>query len=260
MSGLLALPSLAFAQYGATPFRDPATGETYHVEGALEIWNPPPDLKVSSEQFGIVGNTIDAVTDLGVQQTRFKELRIVLRPARKHKFRINYLPMTYEAQSTVHRDFVFNGQRYGLNLPITTELSWKTWLLGYEYDFLYKDRWFAGLVLETKLTNVHVALASPIVSDFVDAKGPIPNVGGIFRGYVTPNISITGELVGIKIPTIRDKYQAHYTDFDLYGTVNFNKYVGAQLGYRRIDVGYLFKEDTGEFKMKGPYFGGVVRY
>ena len=84
-------------------------------------------------------------------------------------------------------------------------------------------------------------------------------IGGIARVYVVPNISITGELVGIKIPeSISESYRAHYFDFDLYGTVNFNNYVGAQIGYRSLDVGYSFEKDQGDFKMKGLYFGGVV--
>ena len=66
---------------------------------------------------------------------------------------------------------------------------------------------------------------------------------------------------GISIPeSINADYKAHYFDFDLYGTVNFNRYVGAQVGYRSIDVGYKFKKDEGTFKMKGLYFGGVARY
>ena len=55
-------------------------------------------------------------------------------------------------------------------------------------------------------------------------------------------------------------YRAHYVDFDLYGTVNFNDYVGAQVGFRRLDLGYVIDRDLGDFKMKGIYFGGVVRY
>ena len=35
-------------------------------------------------------------TDLGIQRKRIGELRFVLRPGRKHKFRINYLPMTLQ--------------------------------------------------------------------------------------------------------------------------------------------------------------------
>jgi hypothetical protein len=169
--------------------------------------------------------------------------------------------MHYTAQSTVHRDFVFNAIHYGVNLPVSSDLTWNTWLRGYEYDFLYHDRWFVGFVAQAKATDVEVKLDSPIGSDFVVAKAPIPNIGGIVRVYVVPNISVTGELVGVKIPNSASKtYRAHYVDFDLYGTVNFNNYVGAQLGYRRIDVGYLIKKDQGAFLMKGLYFGGVVRY
>ena len=259
--GFLLVPSIARAQYGATPFHDPATGETYHIEAGLALWNPPPDLTVASEQFGIAGTQISALNDLGIVQKRITELRLVLRPARKHKFRVNYLPMHYTAQSTVHREFIFNGIRYGLNLPVSTDLTWKTWLLAYEYDFLYKDRWFVGFVMQAKATDVEVKLDSPIGSDSVIAKAPIPNIGGIVRVYVVPNISITGEMVGMKIPdSVSTSYRAHYVDFDLYGTVNFNSYAGVQVGYRSLDVGYTIKKDQGTFLMKGLYFGGVVRY
>ncbi|HKY20738.1 MAG TPA: hypothetical protein VJM31_05910 [Vicinamibacterales bacterium] len=255
------MPVVAQAQFAATPFSDPATGERYHVEAAGALWNPTPDLKIASEALGIIGTKIDAVTDLGIEKKRIGELRFVLRPGRKHKFRINYLPMTYTAVSTVHRDFTFNGIRYAVNLPVTTDLSWKTWLVGYEYDFLYRDRWFVGFVAQAKFTDVQVNLKAPIGSDFVHAQAPIPNIGGIARVYVAPNISITGELVGIKLPdSISEDYKAHYFDFDLYGTVNFNDYVGAQVGFRSLDVGYLIEKDQGDFKMKGLYFGGVVRY
>jgi hypothetical protein len=261
MYALLLVPSSAQAQFAATPFSDPATGERYHFEVAGHLWNPPPQLTVASESLGIVGTEIDAVKDLGIQQKRHTELRMVLRPARKHKFRVNYLPMAYTAQSTVHRDFTFNGIRYGVNLPISTDLSWKTWMIGYEYDFLYRDRWFVGLVLQSKFTDVQVNLTAPIGADFVRAQAPIPTIGGIARVYVVPNISITGELVTFKIPnTVNTDFSAHYFDFDLYGTVNFNDYVGAQVGYRSLDVGYVIDKDQGTFKMRGIYFGGVARF
>ena len=30
------------------------------------------------------------------------------------------------------------------------------------------------------------------------------------------------------------KYQASYFDWDIYGTINFNNYIGAQVGWRRM--------------------------
>lgn len=260
--GLLLLPAGAHAQFTATPFSDPATGERYHIEASFGWWNPSPEFEIASESLGVLGTRIDAVADLGIAQKRIPELRIVLRPGRKHKFRLNYTPMSYSAVSTVHREFVFNGIKYGINLPVSTELSWKTWHLGYEYDFIYRDRGFVGIVLQAKATDIQANLqAAAIGTEFARAQAPIPAIGGIGRVYVAPNISITGELDFFKIPSsIDERYQAHYFDFDLYGTVNFNDFVGGQFGFRSLDLGYVFEDDHGNFKAKGLYFGGVVRY
>ena len=96
--------------------------------------------------------------------------------------------------------------------------------------------------------------------EFVHAQAPIPAIGVIGRAYVAPNISITGEFSGFKLPDIDDDYKADYFDFDLYGTVNFTENVGAQVGYRRLTVFYRIDEDEGDLKLKGLYFGGVVRF
>lgn len=258
---ILLAPASARAQFGAVPASNPATGEKYHVEVAGGIWNPTPEITVSSEALGIAGTEINAVTDLGIQKKAFRELRLVLRPGRKAKFRINYLPMEYTATSNVTREFVFNAIRYRVGLPVSTTFQWKAWRFAYEYDFLYRDRWFAGFIVEAKYTDVQVQLDSVIGTEFTHARAPIPALGGIVRGYVMPNISITGELTGLKVPdSINKDYGAHYADFDLYGTLNFTDNFGAQVGYRSIDVGYLFKKDTGDFKLKGLYVTGVLRY
>ena len=261
MYAVLLMPVSADAQFTATPFSDPATGERYHIEGSVVFWNPPPDFSIASEQLGQLGTTINAVTDLGITGKRISELRIVLRPGRKHKFRVNYLPMSYSAVATVKREFVFNGIRYNLNIPISTELSWKTWQLGYQYDFIYRDRWSLGFVIQAKATDINATLTAPIGTEFARVRAPIPTVGATGRVYVVPNISITGEFLAFRIPDgIDERYQTHYFDFDLYGTVNFNDYVGAQIGYRKLDLGYVIEDDRGDFKAKGIYFGGVVRY
>jgi hypothetical protein len=42
--------------------------------------------------------------------------------------------------------------------------------------------------------------------------------------------------------------------------VNFTNNVGAQLGYRSIDVFYEETRDAGTLKFKGWYFAGVARF
>ena len=66
---------------------------------------------------------------------------------------------------------------------------------------------------------------------------------------------------GIKIPdSVSAKYNAHYADIDVYGTLNFINNAGVQLGYRSFDVGYLVNKDTGSFVLRGLYFGAVARF
>lgn len=255
--GLLAAP--ARAQYA--PKGDRATGETYHVEIGAHFWNPSPDIVISSEGFGYEGTPIDFVTDLGIKQKRFGQIKAVLRPAKKHKLRFEYTPIHYEATGSISRTLIFNGIEYDISLPVSTDLKWNAYRFGYEWDFIYTDRGFLGLVLEAKYTDVQTTLSNVLDTEFAQAQAPIPAIGGIGRVYVAPNISITGEFTGFKLPdSIDDDYRAKDFDFDLYGTVNFTDHVGAQIGYRSFNVLYKVDTDQGELNMKGLYFGGAFRF
>ncbi|HVC21052.1 MAG TPA: hypothetical protein VNE16_13310 [Vicinamibacterales bacterium] len=248
-------------RYSPTGAGNAATGETYHVEVQAGLWDPSPDMVFSSEGLGILPTSINGVTDLGFTQTRFPDLRLVLRPAKKHKFLISYIPIKYQATATLTRDIVFNGIRYSIGVPVTSTLDWKAWEFGYEYDFLYRPRWFVGVIAEAKYTQVTATLSSPIDTEYTQAKAPIPAVGGIVRVYVLPNISITGKATGFKLPgSIRKGDSGQYIDVDVYGTLNFTDHIGAMVGYHSLDVQYQVQSDSGDFTLRGLYFGGVVRF
>src|SRR3970040_2163126 len=117
----------AHAQYGRG-LSDRATGETYNVEIGGYFWNPTPTIGISSESLPIVGQTatrIDFVNDLGIEKKRFKQVKIVLRPSTKHKFRFEYTPIKYTAgvdePVTIRRDVIFNGIIFPVALPVATE-------------------------------------------------------------------------------------------------------------------------------------------
>ena len=256
----------AEAQYGARGAgSDRATGETYHVEVAGTLWNPTPEIVIASEGLGQLGDNIDFVNTLGIEKETFMQLKVVLRPAKKHKFRFEYTPIKYTAERTVPTTFVFNGQRFNIGIPVATELKWNAYRFGYEWDFVYLDRGFVGVVLEAKYTEVSATLTAAAVGaeQFTEARAPIPAIGFIARGYVVPNISITGEFSAFKLPETAldsEDYSAKYYDFDIYGTVNFTDNFGAQVGYRSFDVFYKVKRDTGTLNLSGLYFGGVARF
>jgi hypothetical protein len=256
----LLFAAAAHAQYGAG-VSTRATGENYHVEIGGFLWNPTPDIVITSEGLGLIGSQIDVVEDLGFEKHWMKQLRVVLRPGTKHKFRFEYTPIKYENDEAVlRRDLVFNGIRFPIAIPVDAELTWRAYRFGYEWDFVYKDRGFAGLVLDLKYTDVEASLQNVIDTEFIRARAPIPAIGFIGRGYVLPNVSITGEFTFFKIPDIDEDYDGNYFDFDLYGTVNFTDNFGAQGGYRSFDVFYKIEDDEGDLNLKGLYFGGVVRF
>jgi hypothetical protein len=252
----------ARAQFQPRPIGEPPTGESYHIEAAAGFWFPAATIFAASEGLGQTPTTIDFKTDLGLKDKRLAYVRLVLSPSRRHKFRFELIPIKYTQSTTLQRRIIFNGQAYNVNLPVKSELYWKAYRAAYEFDFISNDRGFAGFVVEAKYTDVQIQLdATPVVLEFARARAPIPAIGGIGRVYIVPNISITGEFGGFKLP--KDLVQdtsAHFIDFDLYGTVNFTNNLGAQIGFRSLDVEYVAEFDRGTFKEKGIYFGVVARY
>jgi hypothetical protein len=244
-----------------------ATAEKYHIEGSASYWSPNADIVVASAGFNIPGSQINFKNDLGLTDHRFPALKLTLRPARKHKFNFEYIPLSYSQTGTLRRDVIFNGQRYSVGLPLNSSLDWKAYHFSYEYDFLYKPRWYVGFVMGIKETDVTATLAAPIRSldEFDRARAPIPALGGVGRVYVMKNLGVTVNVNGISAPkSLADRIQegasAHYWDVDVNGTYSITRNVGAQVGYRSLDLGYVFKTDSGAFKFKGMYFGVVARY
>jgi hypothetical protein len=138
--------------------------------------------------------------------------------------------------------------------------SWKVWRFGYEYDFIYQPWGFVGVLLETRITEFDARLQSAIASEFTTAKGPLPAVGVVARGYVHPTVALNFEFSGMRLPDIDPNYEADYWDWDLYGTVNFSQYVGFQMGYRKQSTYLAIEKDSGDLSFKGIWFGAALRF
>ena len=255
----LAAPRIAWAQYNAPPLSQLAVGERYHVEFGGSFWSPSVAGTVSSEQFGLLGTNLDFVTDLGFEQTRFNQLRIVLRPARQHRFRAEYTPIVYQANAVLKRTVTFNGISFPASLPITSEFDWKVWRLGYEYDFFYTNRGFIGALIDVRSTDFSAKITGPGRSEFTSAKAPLPAIGIAARAYVVPSVAINFELSGMNVPKFQN-YQAHYYDWGISGTVNVTNNVGVEGGWRRLTTFIDINRDQGDFKFDGIWFGAALRF
>ncbi|MDE0828434.1 MAG: hypothetical protein OSB03_04475 [Vicinamibacterales bacterium] len=261
LAAVLTSASPADAQLFALPPNLPV-GEDYKVELFGGLWNATPDMTVRSDEFGLVGSDIDFSRDLGIGTERFGELRIRLRPARKHRFRIDYIPMEFSAQTTVERRIVFRGISYDIGLPVSSSLTWNAWRFGYEYDIIHRSRGYFGIILEAKYTDIEASLdAASFAREFTRARGPIPAIGAIVKVYPLPMLALTAEVSGLKVPNNAvDDFEGEYIDFDLSATLNVIENLGVQVGYRSLDLNVSSNEEAVALKLDGIYVGALVRF
>jgi hypothetical protein len=242
-------------------WRGGSVGENYHLEIAGGLWNPTPAISASSEQFGIIGTTIDFGSDLGMVRQRHGEMRLTLKPGRRHKLRLHWLPMQYRQSAILQREIVFQGIKYNVGIPVDSSLTWNAWRFGYELDVIVRERGFLGLILEAKYTDVQAELNSPVAFEYARARAPIPAVGAIARVYISRFTPITAEFTAFQMPAdVIADYSAHLVDYDIYGTVNLTNMFGISIGYRSMDMRYVLDRDVGDFQVKGVYFSGAFRF
>lgn len=259
---LVALPDAARAQYGAPELGSSTIGENYHIEVSGRLWKPDVFGQISSQQFGIVGTKIDFIDDLGFEKTRFKDLRIVLRPTKKFKFRIQHTPVVYTAETTLKREIIFNGQNYPIAVPIQSEFNWNVWRFGMEYDAFYRPRGYVGFFIEARATEMIAELRSPLHQpEFRRERAPLPAIGIVGRAYPLPALAINFEMSTFKVPAnTLPNIEANYYDWDINGTFNVNRFAGVHVGWRRMTNYLSIKSDIGDTKFQGMYFGGTLRY
>ena len=248
------------AQFLGQPGSVPS-GEDYRVELFAGMWSPTPTMNIASDAFGISGSYIDLTRDLGVSTKRFADLRLRLRAGRRHRFRIDYLPVKYETEMVVERRLIFRGIAFNTGVPVGSTLIWKTWRLGYEYDVIRRDRGYLGLILDVKHTELEAALNSALAREFVRAKGFIPMAGATLGFSLFSALSVAAEITAIRLPQgVASGYSGRYVDFDVHATINLIESLGLQVGYRSLDLSLITNEDLVDLRLEGMYLGALLRF
>jgi hypothetical protein len=106
----LLLPAPAYGQ------TKPGMGEKFRVEVLTTWWGSRPSGSVESDRLDRIGSQVDLETDFGFEEQRFREFRITAKLAKKHKFRFQYTPLVYTADSVLTRDIEFGG--LPVSLPV----------------------------------------------------------------------------------------------------------------------------------------------
>jgi hypothetical protein len=230
--------------------------ENFHLEAGLMFWKPAPDVVLTS---GTLGTPVDFVNTFEVERKRLREYRLVLKAGRKHKVRFSNIPIEYDGTAALTQTIRFRGQTYSVGVPTTAHMKWTLMRIGYEWDAIASNMGFVGVLADLKYNKMNAELSAPLVAtQTFERNVAIPTIGGIARGYLTKDASVTAEFTGIKLD--RNDFNAKFYDFDLYGTANFGSTFGVQVGYRRVTADYDVESDVGHLKLKGRYLGAVVRF
>src|SRR5262252_2943585 len=118
-AGIFANAAPALAQFQPRRVSNPATGESYHVELVGGIWFPTADISIAQTSGTQTGTSVNLKSDLGLSDTRFGAFDAVLRPARKHKFRVQFVPIKYTQTEVPSRSLIFNGRTFPPGIPVT---------------------------------------------------------------------------------------------------------------------------------------------
>ena len=262
--GLLAAPPAA-RRSTARAAADGGIAEDYHIEAAYGWWNAKPELIVNSESLGILGTDVDLISDLGIEKHRLGKFNLVLKPSKKHRLKFQHLPIKYETDAfPVQRSFIFNGQRYNVGLPVTTTRR----LL---------DR---QLRLRVRLPPLparlrrreHQPEATPTSTSTCRARSARNSSSRRrrFRRSASP-AAATSRRTWRSTASSRSSASrrasrnsstatAATTTSTCTRTYNFNKYVGAQLGWRKTTIFYDGDLDTRRLEVHGAVLrrGGSV--
>lgn len=220
--------------------------EQFNAEMGLVFWKPAPELVISTGAFAPFGGTVDFVNTFHLEKERFREYRFVTKAGRKHKLRFSKVEFKYEGDAIVQ------------GAPAATNVQWELWRGGYEYDILLRSHGFIGFVTELKYNDIDATLTRAGQSIVTEQHVWVPTIGGIARGYLGDYISLTGEFTFMNINGT--EFRGKLQDFDVYGIAHLGKTLGIQYGYRSVHIDYLVDDDAGDLRMKGPYFGGLLRF
>jgi hypothetical protein len=230
------------------------------VWGEFRYWRPILESSIVASAPGFPENPVDPVSDLGLdkEQNAF-EGRVGLTLLGRHKFRIGYLPLSFDGDRTVTRDIIFGGTTFTATVDrVLTDLDVKILQAGYEFDFLKTPVGYLGVLFEIHYFDVeaHLRTVTSAKDESADFKFPFPAVGLAFRAYpITRILSVGAEVVGVTIGS-----KGHFLDGEASVTLSPWPFVELTGGYRVIDLHGEEGDDSFDLRLHGPFASLTVRF
>lgn len=250
---LLLLPLLTASSAVAQP---PAP----RLEATLGTWIPAPGLRLSADADGIVGSEVALQSDLGLERQPQWDLRLSVRPARRHRLTLQYLPMLGEASAVLNRDVRFVGATYRNGETVRSTLTWNTWRAGYAYTLFERDRLSLGLSVDVWQSDLRLRMRAGATDREGRSKLPIPGLGTVVHWQASPRVALTGEGSVFVIPDQPDHhFGGRYVNLWGAAAIQVTGPLALQAGLRWIDIRHLGEANTGFGRLTALTVGAVIR-
>ena len=232
-------------------------GENFHVEFDVLWWHPSPDLTVNTGRLESVGITdFEFASTFGIEEVWFSDFRFLYRPARKHRIRFGYSPTRYEESAVLTREIRFDDKPF--TGTVAADVRWSLWRVGYQWDFISRDRTFIGVFGEVKYNRVHASVRANGQGAVLESDAPAPTIGVNGRFYPHRHVAVAGEFAVFKYTG--GDFDGTFFDLDVSATASITKNLGFQGGYRAVTADYFVDPDSADLTLKGVYVGFVSRF
>ncbi|MFQ5735270.1 MAG: hypothetical protein ACE5GY_00220 [Thermodesulfobacteriota bacterium] len=239
---------LAFAVFLAAVSFSSKASAVVDVDARYWFTNLSSDITASSGS--IAGTNVDFVNDLGVDETKgFVEGRITLELG-SHKIRYAFVPLKWDATSTLAQQVIFGGKTYTASTPVESELNVNYHRLGYEYDIIDMLDNHLGFIFELKYFdgNARLKATSLGLDENENFNVPIPTVGVSAQVSLPFLFSVGGEVTGITLGG-----NAYLVDGEAAFNFKPAPFVVVSGGYRLFKIHVEKDLDKGDLTVKGPF-------
>lgn len=230
------------------------------VWGEARYWRPILESVIVASAPGFPEDPIDPVDTLGVEEEQNAyEARAGLTLLGRHKFRIGYLPLSFDGDRVITQSFTFQGQPFAVSDRVLTDLDVKILRAGYEFDFFKTPLGYLGILFEVHYFDGEARLRN-VTGGFdekADFRVPVPVVGLAFRTYptITRIVSVGAEVVGVYAGST-----GHYLDGEASITISPFPFVELTGGYRVIDLEGEEGDDSLDLFLHGPFASLTIRF
>lgn len=255
---LFALFTFAFGAAAASAQTDAIVpGEDFHVEFDVLWWRPSPDLTVNTGRLASVGVTdFEFASTFGIEDVWVSDFRFLYRPARKHRIRFGYAPTRYEESAVLTRVIDFGGKTF--TGTAAADVRWSLWRVGYQWDFISRDRAFVGVLGEVKYNRMRASVRANGQGEVLEVNAPAPTIGVNGRFYPHRHVAVAGEFAVFKYSG--GDLEGTFFDIDVSATASVTKNLGFQGGFRTVSADFFLDDKSGDLMLKGVYAGFVSRF